>query len=67
MSDRDAVVRRRGAAGEQEDSGPEVGGEASEVRREAAELLRVGEQIINRTLAGDSLAFLKENRQLGGQ
>jgi|PlaIllAssembly_1097288.scaffolds.fasta_scaffold498838_2 hypothetical protein len=37
------------------------------VRRDAQELLSAGDEAIARALSGDSQAFLRANRQQGGQ
>lgn len=37
------------------------------LRASARELLRAGDEAINRVLSGDSVRFLQANRQQGGQ
>ncbi len=51
------------------ESGPEGSSEEglTQKRREVNELLRAGDDIINRVLSGDSAAFLAAGQQQGGQ
>ena len=68
MSERERTRRH-------DDSDPscEQGGEGSgeeglaRKRREVEELLRAGDDIINRVISGDSAAFLAAGQQPGGQ
>ncbi len=42
-------------------------GEQDLVRREARRLLEAGDELIRRSLTGDSEQFLHDHRQMGGQ
>ena len=42
-------------------------GELTQKRREVDDLLRAGDDIINRVISGDSAAFLAAGQQQGGQ
>ena len=54
--------------GESQDSSPQHGGgQLSELRQAAEELLAAGAEVINRTLSNDSEAYLAATRQQGGQ
>jgi hypothetical protein len=50
---------------------PTAGGEESmrlsEIRQEADQFLRAGDEAIRRSLSGDSSAFLSNSRQHGGE
>jgi hypothetical protein len=43
------------------------GGNLDRLREEAEDLLTAGDEAIRRALSGDSEAFLRANRQQGGQ
>ena len=49
------------------DPPPAGGGELDELRRAGEDLLAAGDEAIRRALSGDSEAFLRANRQQGGQ
>lgn len=68
MSDRERR-RLRDDSNPQRDQEPEgAGGEGlTGRRREVEELLRAGDDIINRVISGDSAAFLAAGQQQGGQ
>lgn len=57
----DGRDRRRGATGDAE------AGEMDRFRDAGEELLAAGDEAIRRALSGDSEAFLRANRQQGGQ
>lgn len=46
---------------------PSGGGDLNELRRAGEDLLAAGDEAIRRALSGDSEAFLRANRQQGGQ
>lgn len=46
---------------------PTDGGNLDELRRAGEDLLEAGDEAIRRALSGDSEAFLRANRQQGGQ
>ena len=48
-------------------SGEPGGGNLSRLRQEAQNILAAGNDAINRALSRDSAAFLRANRQQGGQ
>ena len=67
MTDSTREPRHRDDPQQQRQHDPTQGDTASGAREEANELLRLGENIIARTLTGNSLDFLRANRQDGGQ
>ncbi len=67
MSEQERRINRQ----DQGDSGPESSGSNSDElvnrRQDGDDLLRAGDAIIEGLLSGNSLAFLQNNEQRGGQ
>ncbi len=63
-------LRHRTVEGRQRQTSPVEGppsGGLDNVRKAAEELLRAGDEAIDRALSGDSEAFLRASRQEGGE
>ncbi len=55
------------SAGAPQGSNATDGTETAELRERASELLAASDRLIERALSGDSLRFLSQTRQSGGQ
>ena len=67
MSERERFHENGDAGAGADGGGAPGGGNLEDARRSGEELLAAGDEAIRRALSGDSQAFLRANKQEGGQ